>query len=181
MYSMCIERIGELSDRLLCMVEDRYNNNKVDIGLYWSIKYKLNNAIAEARDRLSESRVYNKDKLEELGKLSNNINQEYMYIEGNSDVLPKRFTDYLKKGKALRVSWGKNKNATNYTIYGSTNRKGKFKKIATTKKTFYVVKKVGKSKIKKNKNYYFYVKANRKQGKKTIKSINKFTYYSYIW
>lgn len=86
-----------------------------------------------------------------------------------------------KKGKALRVSWGKNKNATSYTIYGSTHRKGKFKKIATTKKTSYVVKKVGKSKIKKNKNYYFYVKANKKQGKKTIKSINKFTYYSYIW
>lgn len=97
MYSMCIERIGELSDRLLCMVEDRYNNNKVDIGLYWSIKYKLNNAIAEARDRLSESRVYNKDKLEELGKLSNNINQEYMYIEGSSDIPSRRFTDYLKK------------------------------------------------------------------------------------
>lgn len=86
-----------------------------------------------------------------------------------------------KRGKALRVSWGKNKNATSYTIYGSTNRRGKFKKIATTKKTSYVVKKVGKSKIKKNKNYYFYVKANRKQGKKTIKSINTFTYYSYIW
>ena len=100
MYSLCLERVGELSDRLLCMVENKYNNDKVDISLYWSIKYKLNNAIAETRDRLSESRVYNKDRLERLAQLSNNINQEYMYIEGSSDVLPKRFKDYLKeKGK----------------------------------------------------------------------------------
>lgn len=74
------------------------------------------------------------------------------------------------KSKSISVKWTKMKGAKNYTIYMSTNEKGGYKKVTTTKKTSYKVKKFKKKALKYNKNYYFYVVANKKSGKKTIKS-----------
>ena len=74
--------------------------------------------------------------------------------------------------KTIPMSWKKVKGAKNYTIYMSTSKNSGYKKIATTKKTSYKIKKFKKKALKYNKNYYIYVVANRKSGKKTIKSAN---------
>lgn len=68
----------------------------------------------------------------------------------------------------LRVTWKKLSGAKRYILYGSTKKSGNYKKIATTSKTSYVVKTIGKSKIKKNKKYYFYLKSQVKVGKKWV-------------
>lgn len=74
------------------------------------------------------------------------------------------------KSKAISMSWTKMKGAKNYTVYMSTSLNSGYKKIATTKSTKLKVSKFKKKALKWNKNYYFYVVANRKSGKKTIKS-----------
>ena len=56
---------------------------------------------------------------------------------------------------AVKLSWKKVPGAKNYTVYRATKEGGKFKKVATTKKAAYTVKK-----LKTYKDYYFYVKAN---------------------
>ena len=56
---------------------------------------------------------------------------------------------------AVKLSWTKVPGAKNYTVYRATKEGGKFKKVATTKKAAYTVKK-----LKTYKDYYFYVKAN---------------------
>ncbi len=61
------------------------------------------------------------------------------------------------KKKQVKVSWKKVANANSYTIYRSTKSNKGFKKIATTKKTSYVNKK-----LKSKKVYYYKVKANLK-------------------
>ncbi len=57
---------------------------------------------------------------------------------------------------AIQLKWNKVKGAQSYTIYRATKEGGKFKKVATVKKTKYKVKK-----LKAYKDYYFYVKANK--------------------
>lgn len=62
------------------------------------------------------------------------------------------------KSSKIKLTWNKNKDATGYDIYG-TQCKTKIKKLKTVKKAGYTVKKVGKSKIKSDRSYKFYVKA----------------------
>ncbi len=81
------------------------------------------------------------------------------------------------KGKVIPLSWKKVKGAKNYTVYMSTNEKSGYKKITTTKKTSFKVKKFKKKALKYNKNYYFRIVANRKSGKKTIKSCESYVGY----
>lgn len=77
----------------------------------------------------------------------------------------------------MDVSWNKIANATNYTVYVSTsNKKGTYKKVGTTKNNDLIAKKYGKSKLKKGKRYYFYVVANRKVDAKSYQS-----YSYYCW
>lgn len=57
---------------------------------------------------------------------------------------------------AVKLSWTKVNGAKNYTVYRATKEGGKFKKVATTKKTTYTV-----NNLETYKDYYFYVKANR--------------------
>lgn len=85
----------------------------------------------------------------------------------------------LKKvgSKKLKVSWNKVNGATSYTVYMSTKKDSGYKKVKTLKKTSLTVKKFKKKALKKNKTYYVYVVANKKVGKKNIKSGVSSTYY----
>ncbi len=60
----------------------------------------------------------------------------------------------------VKVTWSKVSNAKNYTIYRATSKNGTYKKVDTTKKTYFTNKK-----LKKNKIYYYKVKANYKINK----------------
>ena len=67
-----------------------------------------------------------------------------------------------ESSSSIEVSWKKVKRAKKYEIYQATKRKGKYKKIKTTKKRIYVVKR-----LKANKKYYFKVRAvnGKRKGK----------------
>lgn len=108
------------------------------------------------------------------------------YTSLNGKILYGQWSDYTdigtspslkikKKGSGFKISWKKVSSAKSYTVYGSTKQNGKYKKIATTKKKYVNVKKIGKKKIKNNKYYYFYVIANKKDGTRTNK---KTVYYA---
>lgn len=75
--------------------------------------------------------------------------------------------------EGIKLSWSKVEGADNYTVYATDNPDFKYKKFKTTKRTSIVLNKCGKSKLKNNKTYHFYVVANKKVGKKT--------YRSYVW
>lgn len=72
-----------------------------------------------------------------------------------------------------RLKWKKTKGATSYTVYMSTKKSGKYKKVATVKKNSIVLSQFNGSGFAFYKNYYWYVVANRKVGKKTYKSVSK--------
>lgn len=80
---------------------------------------------------------------------------------------------------AYKLNWKTMRGATSYTVYASTSEKSGFKKVATTKKTSYVVTKFKKKVLKRNKRYYFYVVANKKSGKKTFKTTPDRSFYLY--
>lgn len=83
--------------------------------------------------------------------------------------------------KKLKISWNKVKGATSYSVYMSTSQKTNYKKIKTLKKskTSLTVTKFKKKSLSKKKRYYVYVVANKKVGKKTIKSAVSDCYYLY--
>ena len=60
--------------------------------------------------------------------------------------------------RAVKLSWNKVSGATKYVVYGQKCGK-KYKKLITTSKTSYKVKKIKKTKLKAHKNYKFYVTA----------------------
>ncbi len=57
---------------------------------------------------------------------------------------------------SIQLKWDKVAGAKSYTVYRATKEGGKFKKVATVKKTKYKMKE-----LKTYKDYYFYVKANK--------------------
>lgn len=61
------------------------------------------------------------------------------------------------KSKQVVVKWKKIKGATQYQVYRSTSKKGKYSKIATTKKTSYTDKKA-----KGGKKYYYMIRVGQK-------------------
>lgn len=69
------------------------------------------------------------------------------------------------KKKQVTVKWKKVKGATQYEVYRSTSKKGKYKKLATTKKTSYTDKKATGGK-----KYYYKIRV--------CKKIDKKNYYS---
>ena len=69
------------------------------------------------------------------------------------------------KKKQVTVKWKKVKGATQYQVYRSTSKKGKYKKLATTKKTSYTDKKATGGK-----KYYYKIRV--------CKKINNKNYYS---
>lgn len=64
-----------------------------------------------------------------------------------------------KKNKKAVITWKKVKNADGYQIYRATKKSGKFKKIKTVKGNRVV--KYTNTKLKKNKKYYYKVRAYR--------------------
>lgn len=71
-----------------------------------------------------------------------------------------KLTVKLTSSNAVKLTWKKVSGATGYYVYRTDSKKGKYKKIATTKKTSYK-----NSKLKSNKTYYYKVAAYK--GKKT--------------
>lgn len=103
------------------------------------------------------------------------------YTTVNNKVLYGAWSDYCafaqqpkvnikRSGSKLKFSWKKVKGAKDYTVYVSTKQRSGYKKVATTKKTKYTLKKFKKKKLNKKKTYYVYVVANTKVGKKKFKS-----------
>lgn len=84
------------------------------------------------------------------------------------------------KSNYVNLKWSKVTGAKNYTIYGRNRGSKSWKKIATTKKTFYKVTKLkGKRLNCVSKNYEFTIVANAKIGKKTYNSNKKKYIYTY--
>lgn len=71
--------------------------------------------------------------------------------------------------KAVSLSWNRIDGATEYVVYGQQCGK-EYKKLATTSKTSYTVKKIAGKKLKAHKIYKFYVKAITPNGKVKSKS-----------
>ena len=71
-----------------------------------------------------------------------------------------------KKGgkKKVTLGWKKVTGAKKYQVYRATKKNGKFKKVATVSKTSYVNKK-----LKKNKKYFYKVRAYAKVDGKEYK------------
>lgn len=86
-------------------------------------------------------------------------------------------TKIKRSGNGLKLSWKKMKGVTNYTVYASTKEKSGFKKVVTTKKTSYVVRKIKNKKLSSKKRYYFYVVANKKVGKHIFKTETDRSFY----
>ena len=70
-----------------------------------------------------------------------------------------------KKAKQAVVKWKKVSGATQYEVYRSTSKKGKYKKIATTKKTSYTDKKATGGK-----KYFYKIRVCKKISKKNYYS-----------
>lgn len=75
----------------------------------------------------------------------------------------------LASQREFKVSWNKVTGAKNYDVYVSRSRNSGYKKVATISDTSYTVKNFNGAPIS-NGIYYYYIVANKKVGKKTIKS-----------
>lgn len=84
-------------------------------------------------------------------------------------VLSKPKVSTYKKKKSIKVSWKKVSGASGYTIYRSTKKKGKYKKVKTIKKGS--TKSWTNKKLKSKKKYYYKIKAFRKVGGKKVYSV----------
>lgn len=107
---------------------------------------------------------------------------EYSYFASTKNTS----LDSKKSGNGVKLSWKAVKGAKKYEVYMSTSLNGKYKKVATTAKKSYVVKKYGKSALRSGKRYYVYVAPMAKVGKKYYStnsnfvgrvSVLEFTYY----
>lgn len=85
------------------------------------------------------------------------------------------------KWAKIKLKWGKVTGASGYTVYMSTSRDGKYKKVKSLgkKAKSVTLTKYGKSKLNKNKTYYIKVVAKVKDGKKTIKNDTQLINYNY--
>ena len=80
-----------------------------------------------------------------------------------------KVTSLKSKSKKATIKWKKVSGASGYQIYMSTSKKGKYSKIKTITKGSIV--KYTKTKLKKNKKYYFKIRAYRTvDGKKVYSS-----------
>lgn len=76
----------------------------------------------------------------------------------------------ITSGGKMKLKWNKISGASSYTVYVSKKSSSKFKKLKTTKKTSVTLSKFKGKKFKNNTDYHFYIIANKKVGKTTIKS-----------
>jgi lysophospholipase L1-like esterase len=96
-----------------------------------------------------------------------NISSSLSMVGGKSTKLTKLVIGSIvaTSDASIKIIWIPVKNAKKYEVYRSTSAKGKYKKIATTKKTKYTDKK-GKQLT----TYYYKIRAVGKNAKKTIYS-----------
>lgn len=78
-------------------------------------------------------------------------------IKKNTPAAPKWKSVKAKTGHKVVLTWKKVSNATGYEVYMSTKKSTGYKKIATLKKAKKIT--YTKKKLKKNKKYYFKVRA----------------------
>lgn len=82
-------------------------------------------------------------------------------------VCPQPDITQMKSTKTgMKITWDKISGADRYIVYASTKQTSGYKKVATTTKTSYTVKKLNEKALKQNKTYYFYVVAQKKVGSK---------------
>lgn len=96
---------------------------------------------------------------------------------GSTYVANQQIVKVRNVSGGLTASWPKVTGATNYTVYVSDKAKKGYKKVSTTKSSSYTLKKFKSKSLKKGKNYYFYVVANKKVKSKTYKSFPQYRFY----
>ncbi len=91
-------------------------------------------------------------------------------VQASSEVgTPTLKVKNTEVGADLKVTWKKVSGASGYAVYMSTSKASGYKKVGTTTKTSYTT-----SKVKKNKTYYFKVKAySTADGKNVYGSYSK--------
>ena len=72
--------------------------------------------------------------------------------------------------RTIKATWKKVAGASNYTIYISDTPRGTYRKVATTSKTSYTIKKFRGRKLQSKKRYYLKIVANKKVGSKVYRS-----------
>lgn len=84
-------------------------------------------------------------------------------------IAPQPDIKKMERGKnKITLTWDKIDGAKRYTVYASTKKNKGYKKVTSTTKTKFDVKKVCGKKLKKNKKYYFYVTAQARSGGKYV-------------
>lgn len=93
----------------------------------------------------------------------------------------KKHYNLSSKYSTIKLKWGKVTGASGYTIYMSTSKDGKYKKVKSLgkKAKSVTLKKYGKSRLNRSKTYYIKVVAKIKVGKKTIKNDTQVINYNY--
>lgn len=82
-----------------------------------------------------------------------------VYVSVSKAAAPSKLKIKSKSKNSIKIGWKAASKATSYEIYRSTSKSKKYKKVATvsaSKKTF------KDKKLKKNKKYYYKVRAVRK-------------------
>lgn len=132
-----------------------------------SASYSLNNATSKSfyMTRIRAYTVIN-------GKTEYGAWSDYKCFGQQVNVNLKR-----SGSKNIKITWSKMAGAKSYSVYVSTSKTKGYKKVATTKKRTYTLKKYKKKSLKKNKKYYIYVVANGKKGKKKFTSSVGYYYY----
>lgn len=150
-YNGSSKKYDKKVDEGKCSNSTILTTDKVKVGQFYMVKVR-------AYTTINNKNVY--------GKWSN-----VTYVSGD----PKEIT-VKNASSSQKVSWSTVKRATSYTVYVSTNKNSRGKKVGTTNKTNITCKKYGKNKLKKGTKYYYTIVANMKVGDKTYKSTPYFRY-----
>ncbi len=100
-----------------------------------------------------------------VNKVTTAVNKAATTVTAKLSRVTKLKVKNKKKRKAV-ITWKKVKNASGYQIYRATKKSGKFKKVKTVKGNGIV--KYTNKKLKKNKKYFYKVRAYRTVKGKTI-------------
>lgn len=175
-----------------------YDKDEDNYGLEMKV-YSLKNKKTYTFDSMKDSCIFKQTKTKiycilyaDINKVGNQgVAYKYRYyvIDDNGNKVYSKYSkqtvmipyatgmnyQIANKGKT-KVYWEKIKGAKSYTVYiCNMNGKNK-KKITTTKKNYTTI---NTSKFKKNKCYYFYVKANKVKYKKKRYNSGKFDVVEY--
>ena len=132
---------------------------------------KKNSTITYTAKKLSHKKTYhykvrayrNVDGIKRNGAFSSIVKRKVILAKP-------ALTAQTRSRSAINLSWQKVSGAKEYEIYRATKKNGKYKKIKTTKAL-----KFTNTKLKRNRTYYYKIKAVQKIGNKTYKSANSAT------